>query len=880
MTNMSTREERKRMGFVADLEVTQRDTVRCKAVCMQFFILCLALTLAGSALAQDRSSSEGSSSASFTPPTPSESTSKTTGDYAVTQSIEFGGRDSMIHGNTNNYDTFEDLNSGVRLFDYTIDMRSIDHKGIFFDNLNFTNSGYGGDPNDISRLRIDKSNVYDFRAMFRRDHDYWNYNLLGNPLNPTSGPLPAASAGIYNSPQLLDLSRKMQDYDLTLFPQGHFRIRGGLSRNADTGPAATTIEGGTEPFLSQTVSEITNSYRVGLDYRGLPKTTLSYDELLTYTYINNSATDKSFGFQLANGQPVDIGIVSVGTTPCSAASITPPTVSSTCNGYTFYSQVNNPHSAFPVERFSFQSSYFKNFVTSGSVSYSESKNTVPGFAEQIAGWSSRTLAAGSTEGGPAWAHRVSTRVNWSGEYSVTEKLSLTDQFVYDDWRVPGEWATADTNVFDQANPAANSGMLRLPFLPTPANLSNFAALCPIPFTAAVCPQHNASSGPDITDEIAGQYLAQNRRNNVFEVKYDFTHRISAYLGYEFTARTIQDFSAVWDTTEIYLPGGAGGTPGLTQPGGTAAGNYYFAGRSDCKPLVTGALPSGCVLQTNGAIQEGSPTNLIGDAGNDTSRNTYDIHENAGVLGIAARPMDNLRLNADFLFGYNDNSFTRVSPRQVQSYRVHGHYTPKMWVSVDGSVDINENRDNVSSVNNIEHDRTYGASVTLSPNSNFWFDFGYNYVDAYTQTYICFVDNGSTIFTAANSPCTIAASVTNGVTLGTLSTYASRDNFAYADAMFKPIKRVTLGAGYNGSIVRGGTTFLNPLTPTGTLDFTYLKPFVSIAFDVYKGLTYKTAWNYYGYDTHGPGPENPAGLVPLPSQNFNGSNVTFSLRYLF
>jgi hypothetical protein len=62
------------------------------------------------------------------------------------------------------------------------------------------------------------------------------------------------------------------------------------------------------------------------------------------------------------------------------------------------------------------------------------------------------------------------------------------------------------------------------------------------------------------------------------------------------------------------------------------------------------------------------------------------------------------------------------------------------------------------------------------------------------------------------------SVASGVTLGTLSYYESRDNYAYGDAMWKPQKRVTLMAGYGGSIVRGSTTFLNALTPTGTLDF--------------------------------------------------------------
>ena len=844
---------------------------------IRLLVFHMALAVVGSANAQGQQPNKtpASTSASAPAQSPSESTGKTTGDYAVQQSLEFGYRDSLINGNLNNYDTFENLTSGVRLFDYSVDMRSIDHKGIFFDNLSFVNSGYGGDPNDISRLHIDKSNVYDFRVMFRQDKNYWNYNLLANPLNPATGPIPGES--IVNSPHALDLTRKMQDYDLTLFPQSRLRLRVGYSRNANSGPASANVEGGTEPLLSENVNEVTNSYRMGVDYRGLPKTTLSYDELLTYTAINNRAVDSDFGYQLTNGVPVDLGIVSVGTSPCTAASITPPVVSSTCNAYTAYSQVQNPRSSFPVERFSFESSYLKNFVTTGSVSYTESKNTVSNFDENIAGWASRTLAAGSTTGGPAWAHRVSTSANWSGDYSVTGKLSLTDRFSFDDFRIPAMWATAETNIFDEPNPSALAGMLRLPFYPTSYNMANFATLCPAPYTGLNCPQHSSSSGADVTNELAAQFLGQNRRSNTFEVKYDFMRRLSAYVGYEFTARTIQDFSATWDTGEIYLPGGSGGTAGLLQ-GGTKTGNYYFAARGDCAALATGNLPSACTLNPNGSIQEGSSTNLVGETTNNTVRNVYDIHEQAGLLGVIARPMDSLRINADFLLGYNDNSFTPTSPRQVQSYKVHARYNPRPWASFDAAVDINQNRDNVSTVNNIEHGRAYSAFATLSPKSTFWINFGYSYLDVYTQSEICFADTGSTVFTAANSPCPIPAAVAAGVTLGTLSNYASRDNYAYADAMWKPQKRVTATAGYGSSAVRGSSTFLNALTPAGTLDFTYMKPFVSVAFDLYKGLSYKTAWNYFGYDTHGAA--NPVALAPLPSQNFNGSNVTFSLRYLF
>ena len=42
------------------------------------------------------------------------------GDYNIHQSIEFGYRASEINGNKDTYDTFENLGSGVRLFDYTL----------------------------------------------------------------------------------------------------------------------------------------------------------------------------------------------------------------------------------------------------------------------------------------------------------------------------------------------------------------------------------------------------------------------------------------------------------------------------------------------------------------------------------------------------------------------------------------------------------------------------------------------------------------------------------------------------------------------------------------------------------------------------------------
>ncbi len=801
-----------------------------------------------------------------TPPPPStqtvdESTGKTSGNYNIQQSVEFGYRDSLIGGNLNNYNTFENLNSGVRLFDYTVEMRSIDHRGILFDNLSFSNFGYGGDPNDVSRLRINKNKWYDFRALYRRDKNIWNYNLLANPLNPASF---NPATPINTSPHSLKLSRRMQDYDLTVLPQSRVSFRLGYSRNVNSGPAFTTVEGGEEPLLSETVRYTTNSYRMGVDYRGVSKTTLSFDELLTYSKVDNRATDNNLTYQLSNGTPVDLGLVFTGTSPCASpitnAVTTPPTATSNCNGYLAYNQVENPRASFPTERFSFQSTYIKNFSMSGSAGYSSGENTVTGYNENITGWTSRTVARGGTTGGPAQAKRVSVNANWSGDYRVTDKLDIADEFRYDNWRSPSMWATADTTLFAAPPAAPGQTGLRLPIaVVTPAT---FATVCPTaPYNGPNCPQHNASSLADLTNELVFQFLGQNIRSNTVELRYDIARRISAYAGYLYTARTIADFSATFDTAEIYFPGGATGS----------LANHFLAARGDCA-VVAGVLPSACTVNVDGSIQEGSSTSPVPDATNDTARNLYDIHEHAALLGVSARPTDTLRLNADLIFGYNDKSFTRISPRQLQSYKIHARYTPTPWANIDGAVDIHENRDNVSTVINLEHGRTYSFAATLAPNSKLWVDFGYMYMDIFSQTEICFPDTGSTIFTTT---CPIAGATSP---LGTLSNYSSKDHYAFGDLMWKPYKRVIAMLGYGGSIVRGNTTFLNPLAPTGTLDFNYLRPSASLAFDIYKGLAYKTAWNYYGYDDHGVA--NPAGLAMLPLQDFNGSNITFSFRYGF
>jgi len=853
------------------------------------------------------------------------------GNYHIQQAVEFGYRDNEVNGNKDTYNTFVNLGSGVRLFDYTLEIRSINHAGIFFDNLSFSNFGYGGDPNDVSRLRVEKNKWYDFRALFRRDKNFWDYNLWANPFNPaapnafgaaTSGCIlsPPSTApnngkpGYCSNPAIADanslhaedLVRRMQDYDLTLFPQSWIRVRMGYSYNRNQGPGFFTTDSGTMPDFPENFEYTTNVARGGVDFRILPRTTISYDQYYSYFKKDNVvtenpvATPQQFGYQLPNGTPVDLGAVFSTLTPaealpCSAVvapiingATAPPTLTQTnCNGFFSYSQVGRPRNSIPTEKVRFQSNYFKKFETSGSFGYSSSNNSIPDFNEFLDGYITRTLTRESTTGGPAKAKRVSVNADWAGVYSINDKFRVEDFFRYDNWRIPGFWGTFETNLFGQAGAGAGVTGLALPismFSAVSPGTAAFSTLCPaFPYNQAGCPLHSAGSGADVTNAVTYQFLGQQLRSNTFEVQYDFTPRLSARVGYLYTYRVISQFGATFETGETYFPGGAA----------ASAGNAYLAGRGDCASTTGGGVytpPVGCTLNADGSITAGSPADLFPEGGNDTTRLLTTINEHAAIAGLTARPIHNLTVTGDFEFGYNDKSYTRIDPRQVQGYKVHALYKPKSWANLDGSAEIHENRDNVSTVNNLEHDRMYAFTAMLIPNQRVMISFGYNYWDVYTRSFLCFnytvsYSPPTTPFQTSppgvpTVPCTSVipnASVTAAGD-GVLSTYSSTDHFAHADLMWKPTKRVTALVGYAGSIVRGSTIFLNPLAPSGTLDYNYLMPYASVSVQIYKGFSYKTSWNYYGFNQKSN--TNPFGLAPIQLQDFNGSNATFSFRYAF
>ncbi len=59
-------------------------------------------------------------------------------------------------------------------------MNSLDHHATLFDHFSFSNFGYGGDPNLVSRLRVSKNTlVQSLTLCSARIENTWDYSLPG-----------------------------------------------------------------------------------------------------------------------------------------------------------------------------------------------------------------------------------------------------------------------------------------------------------------------------------------------------------------------------------------------------------------------------------------------------------------------------------------------------------------------------------------------------------------------------------------------------------------------------------------------------------------------------------------------------------------------------
>jgi hypothetical protein len=374
------------------------------------------------------------------------------GGYVIHQSAEIGYRVSDLTGSEQMYNSLVNLRTGPRFLEQSLSMQSQTHDGLLFDNLFINSFGWGGDPNNGLRARVDKNRWYDFRANFRRDQTDFDYNLLVNPLNPsTSSP----SIPVTSSPHAFATRRRMSDFDLTLLPQSTIDFRIGYSHNNMTGPSYSSVHEGTDALLYQDWNTTLNSYRFGVDVKPLPRTVISYDQFLDYYKGDTTWQLAPFAQALLPGTPgtVELGlpIDTANKTPCAinrpATSLIDPTGTLTniaCNAYFDYNRSDRIRTSTPTERLSLHSSYFQRVELSASYSYSSADMNAP-LDELFNGLIQRSSIRQETVTGPGEATRISNVADFTATVHLSEHLRFVDTFRFWGYRIPEQFNSSETD---------------------------------------------------------------------------------------------------------------------------------------------------------------------------------------------------------------------------------------------------------------------------------------------------------------------------------------------------------------------------------------------------------------------------------------------------
>lgn len=172
------------------------------------------------------------------------------GNYNITNSFETGYRWSLVGGDLGMYRSDVNYGNGLRVLGSSLTINSKDGHGAWFDEVVLNTMGLGNDPYQSATLRVQKNGLYRYDMTWRLDEFY-------NPGLTISG-------GLHQ----MDTRRRLQDHDLTLFPQSRLRFDLGYSRNDQTGPALSSIQlfdtrGTAYPYFTDIRREW-NEYRVGM----------------------------------------------------------------------------------------------------------------------------------------------------------------------------------------------------------------------------------------------------------------------------------------------------------------------------------------------------------------------------------------------------------------------------------------------------------------------------------------------------------------------------------------------------------------------------------------------------------------------------------------
>jgi hypothetical protein len=438
---------------------------------------------------------------------------KEMGGYQVEQSAEFGYRFTEVTGSQQMYDTLLNYQQGPRLLEQTLSFRSPQHTGTLFDNLLVSSFGWGGDPENVARANVSKSRAYDFTFLFRRDQNFFDFNLLANPLNPTNL---TPNFPVTSSPHTFQTVRRMQDYALTILPDSKISFRIGFSHNRSNGPSFSSFHEGTDVLLNQAWSVTENLYRFGADFKGIPRTTLSYDQFFSY---DKNDTDYSLAHfvsgVLSNGATVEWGLPwnPPAAQPCATPILASGLANPNCNGYFVYNRNQRVRASTPTEQLRLASNYFRRVNFTAGATYSSTDLNTP-YSEFFDGLVTRTRERQFTFSGPAFVRRINTTADAGVTVEVTKSIHLNDSFRYDNWHLPGEWLSTNT-VTVAAGPTAT-------------------LLSPLGATTS-------------TTALIRNFLGQMSIYNLFTVQYSPARQFGVNFGYKLRHRHV--FKAEPETSD-------------------------------------------------------------------------------------------------------------------------------------------------------------------------------------------------------------------------------------------------------------------------------------------------------------------------------------------
>lgn len=848
------------------------------------------------------------------------------GDYEVHQSVEVGGHIADTEGNNLMYRTFVNVQSGPRLLEQELSMRSTTHRGALFDNLYVSSFGFGGDPEDMARIRMQKNKWYNLVGLYRRDENFFDYNLFANPLDLnagsvtcgvgcTNGFIPSALSWYTNSPHLQDTTRNMGDITLTLLPESVVSIRLGYARNATHGRFDTTLESPLRTVLSQNSQWRSDRYQVGVDVKVLPRTTISGDFFIEHDKNDFDFVDNNLLYRLGNasGPLIDPGILVPplgGSTPtCAGAGVLVISASglfridSGCRGILLntgpggaYFKRGNIRTHIPTGQFSLQSTYFRNLDITASATYSAASSDFLNFREFIHGGSPFGTTTNVTDlnSGVPKTERVSANADFGVTYRIGEKWSIQDKFRWLNWREPGGF---NNTLFRCSLP---SGAVATPtgFPAGPVTLTPFRNPClpEILALTGLTTSGNATSGTYEQITAYATLLGELSYFNTFQVNWQPNRRFSGYIGYRF-ARREQRMGEVEPSGVFSLV-----TTTFTNNG-------------------TGLPPTVPTITTETGELEAEHINL-----------------HSVLAGVVMWPVDAWRINADVEWLSADNSFTNISPRHQQRFRIYSTYKPKSWLSLNGGVRLVETRNDFAAAEVVEgtstplfptggaispyghkdHWRYYTLGAGINPNSKVTFDLGWTLLDQDIRSATC-LPVASNAFGSLTPP-TVCA---NGSTAGAvLLHYQETTNSGYVNVFYQPVKRVTLNLGYAITGDNGRTNWLrldtglplqvvgdiygnvpplagNPITPCpgpsvatgcvypgpfpdqplGPQAINWHKANAGVAVELTKGVQFKGLWSYYDYNSKDEVPALSLLRVTAP-RSFHANVGTLSLRYNF